>query len=313
MFEVSTVPLEEALSIGGFKQLTKQLSALPTSEQFQKKAEKELWRAVTNSEEEKISYEELSESSRKFIGYVPSPEEGGKDDLPWWLQSFTWKIKLRGSSNSHTLNVDFIKEKLENFPTDSELLRPSLIESDFLALLQDFHSIKEEIENRLDFEIKTGESFSSMPDRFFEKSNNRIRTTEEFKRWFDEIINLCPPAQPQLTTVLLLSSQINTKMAEQSLEEKMVKKLIDIGIASEDQIYNDKLFLPTVKTTGLRKIFDLVINYPEGFEEFKELSPLQVLFFIAFKDSLSDLEPVETNKIKKWITKSIVFKGLGER
>lgn len=78
--EFHTINLKENFDTEKFEELVKKISELPTGEQFKEKAENEMWKLVTDSNEEEIAYESLPESSKGLIGYIPGKE--GEDELP---------------------------------------------------------------------------------------------------------------------------------------------------------------------------------------------------------------------------------------
>lgn len=269
--KIETLSLKEALKTEKFEELAYSLSKLPEPKRFEKKAEERLWRLISKGAEGKgkIPYKDLPEDSKKLIGYTTTGEE---ENLPWWLKSFKWKMKEKGATKTHEINIKFLRRRIQDFHKDSYVLSPEYV-GGFVDSLKSFNKIKNLLKDNLELEID--ENSSNMPDNFFEKSNGKIKTSENFKNWFDWILELCPPNQPQLTSILLVNSRMKVSIAEEYLDVGVIQNLRKLGMINQrDEIYNHNLIRPIKKITFFN--FVSPFRFPLSFRDTKILIYLHV-------------------------------------
>ncbi len=296
---VNTIPMEECLDIKKFEELAEELSKLPTAEEFCKKAEDQLWDLVAKTEEDQKIYKSLDSRSKKLIGYTV--DDKGEVVLPWWLKSFDWHIQEAGGEYKK-IDRKFLKNDMEKYHVDCYIKKPiynqkcSHSDSKLPDLLSTFDWICKEIQKAFDLSDPDDTYEKDTPDIFFEWTDNGIRTTDEFKRWFDHILSLCPPCQPQLTSLLMLYSGVDIQRLEIDNDESLIKLIRPLNELSN----HPKI----VELSNINGVFDVKIDYPDGYSDYHGLTPLEILFLIAFKESFDEIGNKDKRIIREWITKA---------
>lgn len=289
-----SVQIKESLSKQNLEEFGSQLKSLPTEEEFKEKTEIGLWETFVgeaNSDDEVIEYEQLSENSKKLIGTISLNDE---TRVPWWLSTFEWTAKSTGRDK---ITVD--KENLSKFqtfvPEQTTIWRPELANSnDIYKTLKNFKTVREEIEEHLDFE--EAEDGLALPDNIFAKEDRKIRTSSEFQRWFDSLITLCPPFNHQLTALLMMNTRVKDNLAKEVLPDEVMQLVEDIGLINNGEIYNSDYFEPVasapysphrIHTETLLKydwdVFDLQVPYVD--EEYDYLAPLEAALFESWVEN----------------------------
>lgn len=323
--KTEVLKFEEALRRENIESLVREINSVPTADEFREKVEREMWALFLDREKAdnlpgEVVYEELPESSKEFIGLI---EDGDGERLPWWLESFEWRIRERGSENAHQISANLLKDRIEDFHEDSYILPPKLTDqiADHLKALND---IGEEVKNELRendnggmfevFEEKRdgpqkesgrGQDFA-IPDTLFKLKDNWIATSEEYKKWFDDLLRLSPPSNEVLTAILLADSRVNKNLASETLSDKIMEILGLLGLlgfTSKNKIKNYSISSKMEELMELRGVFDLAVPYPEGYEDV-EAPPLVSAFFVTLNEGIQTLKTEEQERIKSWMTKS---------
>jgi len=320
--ETEVLKTEEALTQENIEDLVSKLNAVPTADELREKAEREMWAIFLEKEEsdelpDKVVYEDLPGDSKRLVGLI---EDGDEERPPWWLESFEWRIRERGSENAHQISASLLKDRIEGFHEDSHILSPKLIDqiSDHLEALNGLgEKIKNEVrenDNGGTFEVfeekrdepqkGSGRGWDfAVPDTLFELKDDWIATSEEYKKWFDGLLRLVPPSNEALTAILLADSRINKDLASETLSDEIIETLETLGFTSRNKIKNSSISSKIEDSMELRGFFDLAVPYPEGYEDV-EAPPLVTSFFVAFSEGVQTLNAEEQERIKSWMTRS---------
>lgn len=176
-------------------------------------------------------------------------------------------------------------------------------------MLNNLHFIKDEIGRNLGTNLELSGS-NNIPDTFFERDDTGVRTTDKFKNWFDSILNLCPPVQPQLTSLLLLYSKVKADLAKEFLGDEITQNLGEIGMIDNfNNISNIQLINKISWLTEIEGVFDLRIKPPEELQDIN-LPALQILFFKAFSTSMKEVDSKTQQKVKSWFEKALSKGGM---
>jgi len=282
-----TIQIRESLSEEKLKTLGSQLKSLPTSEEFKQRAENNLWDVFTGQPNagDEINYEELSESSKGLIGTVSSGDD--KEEVPWWLKGFGWTATSIGEEEISLTNLS----KFQNFVPEQTIIRkpellhqPFGISNDLYGALEDFKSILKELEKHLDLD-HSGNDLSP-PENTFTTQDGGVQTTNEFREWFNSLVNLCPPFDERLTALLMLNSKVKEDLAEEILPEEVMASIENIGLINSEEIYNEKYFKTLKNLLACDwSVFDLQAPYVN--KEYDSLTSLESALFESWAENNS--------------------------
>jgi len=227
------VSLTGTLTEENLRTVGEKIAGLPTGDEFKRAVEDDLWREFTGMEEppESIAWDELPEDSKSIVGYVDEEEE----TVPWWLGSFEWVASSRGEIIE---GLSDNLSNLENFdPMATEVQKPELGNKRLVTVLDKFHELGDTINDniRIDTEVE-----HLLPSNIFEIPDGRVRTTDEFTEWFDGVIQLCPPFNEVLTSLLMVNSNVRVESIEGLVSEELLEKLDSIGVIDGGRIYQEK-------------------------------------------------------------------------
>lgn len=287
-----TIQMKESLSEKKLETLGSQLKSLPTAEEFKQKAETDFWKMFagqSHSDEEEVDYENLSDSSKKLIGTISSDSEEVK--IPWWFEEFKWAATSIGEKEIALNAEDRLARFQEFVPRETIIKRPELLHermgtsNDIYGALENSKAIHEELAESLDFDFEEREDTSlSLPDNMFTTQNGGIRTTSDFREWFDSLVNLCPPFNEQLTVLLMLNTKVEEDISEEILPPDLIALIRAVGMTNNSRIYNENYFKPLESLITYQwQVFDLHIPYIN--ETYDYLSPLEAALFESWAEN----------------------------
>lgn len=288
------VSLSEVLTEENLKSVGAKLAGLPTSEQFKKEVEQDLWEKLVGTkgpESDTVDYDSLSEESTSVIGYIETDDDEQK--IPWWLASFKWQARSRGESI--TLQTEQFNDPLSNFenfdPAATQLQKPELQEDTFLKALKNLKTLGDELDEQFDIEEKS--AGIEMPSNIFNIEEGLIETTEEFEQWFNDILRLCPPVNDELTALFMVNAGVSWEAAEGIVPEDLLERLKIFGFSSH-RISERDYHNPIRYILELNGVFDLTIPVTKDYDG---LGMLEALFYEHWAESNQN----RSEDVSEWI------------
>lgn len=291
--------MTESLSEEKLEETGAQLKSLPTAERFKQKAETALWEVFSGQADsgEEIMYENLSERSKQLIGTISSDEDEEDTGTPWWLNEFKWTATSVGEEDL-VLNSKSHLSRFEEFvPEKTVVQRPELLHerlaasNDIYSALADFETIREELDKHLDLG-NPAENGLNLPETIFTIQDGGIRTTAKFQEWFNALVNLCPPLNEQLTTLLLVNTKADEDISREMLPSKVIAPIEELGMFN-GRVYNENYAEPLENLISYQwRAFDLRIPYVG--ESYDYLTPLEAALFENWANNNADF--IRNNK-----------------
>ena len=299
MVTTKQISLIDVLDVDRFQKLGSKLASLPDPDTFKRRVEDDLWQTFTgkqNSDLEKIAYEELPDKSKSIIGYA----DGEPNEIvPWWLQSFSWTAHSR--SEQLTLEKKDDLSKFENFdPRTTTIQRPALkneygeTEKEIIDVLGALYELYEALDEQIGIENQSTEL--ELPSQIFEIEEQTIRTTNEFENWFNELLQLCPPINDELTTLLMVNTGVGREALDGVISDDVLVQLYELGF-SDDRLHESSYYRPLRDLLTLDSVFDLVI--PQA-EEFEELGGLEAQLYLTWAENYQR----DSEEVVDWIDRA---------
>lgn len=258
------------------------LNRLPTGSEFERKAVEGMKQAIGANR----LYKGVKDEHGDLVGYVE------EERLPWWLDSFNWTV-----DSDPTKPLELGESNLDDFDlypdsTQIEEIELSGAES-FIEGLESFAALSEEIASSLDGDITASSSDIDfdpgeyeLPDKMFMiPEEGRISTSDEFEEWFERVINLCPPASPEMTALLRVNTNIPRRHAEEALSQNQIGELERLGILQsqpsdeEERVHKGEYSKPIAQLLEMEAPFDLDIEISN---EKEDLTDLQYAYYRAW-------------------------------
>jgi hypothetical protein len=269
--------------------LVAKLNRLPSGKEFERRVEEAMTATVGIDDR---TYEEVVDEHGDLIGYVDEAESR----LPWWLRDFEWSVTSE-PLDSLTIDTGSL-DQFEQYPLDSTRVDEiSLTGAQQVSEgLDAFLSIEEELTSALDIDVtevvSTAESdFAefNLPDKLFVMpESGRIETSDAFESWFERIVNLCPPAAPEMTALMRVNTNIKRKLTAQVLDNNQIERLTTLSVfqSSDDDAYahNDMYYDSLTALLQIDSPFDLEIDVPNDKDA---LTDLQYVFYQSWASSTS--------------------------
>ncbi|WP_254809722.1 hypothetical protein [Natronosalvus amylolyticus] len=270
-------------------ELVVKLNGLPSGREFERRVEEAMTTTVGVNNR---TYEEVVDEHGDLIGYVDENESR----LPWWLLDFEWTVTSE-LLDSLTIKAGSLKQ-FEQYPLDSTLIDDiSLTGAQEVSEgLDAFLSLEEQLSSALDTDVaeasSTAESDSSefeLPDKLFVVPEaGRIATSEAFESWFERMLNLCPPAAPEITGLLRVNTNIKRQLTEEALDRNQVQRLTELSVFNsgddDAHAYNDAYYDPLTALLQIEPPFDLEIEVSNDKDA---LTDLQYAFYRSWASSTS--------------------------
>jgi len=284
--ETEQVSLTEALSEERIREVGEKIAGLPTGDEFREQVEDDLWSEFTGMDEppeESIAWDELPDESKSIFGYVDEEEE----TVPWWFESFTWKA----SSGAETMHID---DSLSVFGNTNltDIHQPRLDEN-ITSVLSNFDRLYEAIDERVGVDGKNSDY--SLGEDIFRISDGKVETTKMFKEWFGNLLGLCPPHNKELTSLLMVDSNVRREVVREAFSDgdAVLETLESVGYSGEkihEKEYRKPLKNIMQKMDG---VFGIDIELPD------RISTLEILFYESWAESYD----VDEDTLK-WLRKA---------
>jgi len=319
MAKVRRESLSETLNVDRVEDVGVRIAGLPEPEEFQETVESDLWQAFAGQEDPgtSVDYESLPDESKSVIGYV----DDEKQSAPWWLTSFRWKASSRGEEILLEEGDTFEEElaKIENLdPKATEIYRPSFRNphgrDTVLDVLEAFENLSAALDERIG--IDGSSTDSALPQDIFEIGEESISTTGEFESWFNTLLQLSPPVNGELTSLLMMNAGVKREATDDIVPSELLEKIERLGL-SNGEIFESEYYQPLTDIMMLSQVFDLVIP---GTARFDELGGLEGLFYENWAehhdgdgevhrwiDQASDWDPDSLEEGEEHIFAGIVF------
>ncbi len=257
--------LFDCLTDERLKDLVAKLRRLPTGSEFERRVEEGI---ATTVEIEDRKYADIIEEHGDLIGYTDSETE----DLPWWLKDFEWTVTAE-PMDSITFNTASSIGKMENYPNNTTRIENILLSNaeSVIKGLDAFATLEEVLTEAMGLDSSeltpTGDDVDKygIPEKLFVvPERGRIDTSDSFKKWMGYIINLCPPASPELTACLRVNANIEWRHAKEILDEEELQRLTELKIFESTKpkarAYNEKFYNSLVTLLEITLPFDLEIE-----------------------------------------------------
>lgn len=273
------------------EQLAIKLNALPSGAEFQRRAEEAM---VKTLDADDRLYKDIIDEHGDLVGFVDEAESR----LPWWLKEFEWTFT---SESLDPLTIDATSiEEFEEYPRDSTTVDDiSLSEGEsFINALDAFVTIEEVLSTARNINVNEIQSSSEidpsqydLPDKIFVvQEKGRLATSDAFESWFKRVLNLCPPAAPEMTALLRVNANIEYRHATEALTPEQYQRLVDLNIFKstdeEAQAFNQQLHSSLRSLLQLEPPFDLEMALDNDKDA---LTDLQYAYYKAWADGTSRL------------------------
>jgi hypothetical protein len=293
-----SVELFDWLADDQLEELVVKLNRLPTGKEFERRAEEAMADAI---DIDRI-YKEIVDDYGDLVGYVDDQEK----NLPWWLLSFAWTVE---ADPVDPIEIDKNNlDEFENYPLDST--RIEKIELKETQSLRDgldaFATLEEKLSSELDYDvtkIAPDVGFNprdyDLPDRLFMiPESGRISTSDEFKEWFEKMLNLCPPASPELTALFRVNANIPRQHAVKVLSPEQIQRLVDLSVLEsssegDEKTYSEEYDNSLSQLLKIEPPFDIDI---EVSNDKNRLTDLQYAYYRAWADDTDRL-----SQEQKWL------------
>jgi hypothetical protein len=285
--ETKQASLTETLTEERIREVGEKIAGLPTGDEFMQKVEEDLWQKFVGDDnledDESVEWDDLPDKSKSVIGYVD--EEG--TEVPWWLESLKWKA----SSGAETMYID---DSLSVFGNTNltEIHQPRLDEN-ITSVLSSFDRLHEAIDERVG--INGENSDYSLGEDIFRMSDGKVETTNTFKEWFENLLGLCPPYNRELTSLLMVNSNVRREVVREAFSDgdDILETLESVGYSGE-KIREEEYRTPLADIMReMDGVFDIDIKLPEG------ISTLEILFYESWAENYY----VDEDRLK-WLDKA---------
>lgn len=284
------------LDVEQVRQIGEKIGGLPGADEFQEQVENDIWKVFTGSSAaatNKVDYQELPDKSRSIFGYVE--DEEGTQFTPWWLDVFEWTARSRGEELTLEKEDEFNDDlaKLENFdPSATTIQKPQLQERNrtILEVLDAFERLFDALCERIDIEEQSNEL--ALPSRIFEINDSSVSTTSEFQTWFNSLLEICPPVNSELTSLLMVNTGVKRDAVKDVVSPDLLEQL-DLLEFPDDELFVSDYHRPIKDILALDRCFDLVVP---GADRFDELGALEGLFYESWAENY-DINP----EVSRWI------------
>lgn len=251
--------VDSALGDDRLATLLANVDRLPGAKRFETVVTDALWELVAGeSAADGVAFADLPEEGAALFGLAETP--GGEPTLPWWFEEFRWTVREPDIRDVVIDDPDSLRD-IENLdPTRATVERPEL-RSDFVDVLDALKGIRAELGRHVD--LDPGEpTVRAFPEAVFERRPDRIRTTDAFADWFDDVVGLCPPTNEPLTALVTVNANVLVEVARQVLPGETVDRFEELGLREATSRGDDRVFNWTYHDSleallGLRGVFDL--------------------------------------------------------
>jgi hypothetical protein len=294
--ETEQVSLTDALSEKRIREVGEKIAGLPTAEEFEERVEDDLWREFTGMDEppeESIAWDELPDESKSIFGYVDEEEE----TVPWWFKSFRWEVESRGES------IHEIGDRLStirNFDASTTTVKKHILaDNSIFKVLKQFHELGEAIDDNIG--VRTERDYT-LPSEVFEITDGCLKTTSEFKSWFEDLLGLCPPFNEVLTSLVMVNSNVKVEAIKDLVPDGLLTTLENMGVIDEsgERVYESRYHEPIAGGSSTR---DAILKNMGGVFD-RTLPPdvdsLELLFYRSWAENYDG----DKERLSKWIQKA---------
>ncbi|MCL9814978.1 hypothetical protein [Natranaeroarchaeum aerophilus] len=293
-------PIFEWLDDGYLERLVVKLNALPSGDQFQREVVEDLEQKLGIAGTER-TYEELQDAHGALVGSI----EGDEDRLPWWLSEFEWTVNSEQLSRL-TLESSTLGE-FEEYPRESTYVESIELTgaTTFRKTLDALVSLEGELNQVLeadpaalakDYDIDPSDY--NIPDQFFELPEASVATTSSAEEWVQQVISLCPPADPSLTALLRVNVGVKQRHAKKELDDEERQRLETLKLITSDEederIFNETYYENLIQLLETDAPFDLSIDISSDKDD---LTALQYLFYRSWAENIERRLPEE----QRWL------------
>jgi hypothetical protein len=295
--ETEQVSLTDALSEESIREVGEKIAGLPTAEEFRQTVEDDLWSEFTGIDEppeDSIAWDELPDESKSIFGYVDEEEE---ETVPWWFESFRWEVESRGEK------IDEVGDRLSalrNFDASTTTVRiHGLADESIVTVLKQFHELGEAIDDNIGVQT---ERDNTLPSEVFEITDGTLKTTSDFKNWFEDLLGLCPPFNEVLTSLVMVNSNVKIEAIEDLVPDELLITLQNIGVIHEsrERVYESRYHEPIAGGLSTR---DAILKNMGGVFD-RTLPPdvdsLELLFYRSWAENYDG----DKERLSKWIQKA---------
>lgn len=274
------------------------LRQLPTGSEFERCVESGI-REIVGIEDR--TYSAIVDEHGDLVGYA----DPDKEQLPWWLADFEWTITAE-PLDSLTISGNSL-EQFEDYPLDSTKVESISLSSADAVIegLDAFAELEETLTNALedpnDYALDGNSQTYELPEKLFVvPDRGRIDTSESFKKWFEHLINLCPPGCPELTALLRVNTNVQRQHMEQVLGDEAIERLTSLSIIKTNdptaRSFNDAYHDSLTTLLQIEPPFDL------EFEVDNNTRYLTDLRYAYYRGWAQDTERLSNEQ--KWLRKA---------
>lgn len=260
-----SVGLFEKLTDEQLEELIVKLNALPSGKEFKRRIETGL---KTTIDAEDRTYEEISNEYGDLVGYVDADESR----LPWWLRDFNWSVT---SDSLSPLDIDSNSlDRFEQYPADSTRIEDVTVTGvdELIEGLDAFLRIEEQLSEARGFDVEeiaprvdTEAANYEMPEiQFSIPEKGRLATSDAFKEWFERVLNLCPPASPEMTGLLRINTGLKYQHTVNVLQSEQIERLSELSVfdsTDKGARARNEAFLESIRSLlQIRGPFDIAIK-----------------------------------------------------
>jgi len=294
--ETKQTTLTETLTEERIREVGEKIAGLPDGEEFEENVEDDLWQKFVGDdnleENESVEWDDLPDESKSVIGYM---DKDGTE-VPWWLESFRWEVKSRGET------IDNLGPNLSDLPnfdqTATKIHKPELADDKITKVLNSFSQLGETIDKNVGIEQKQD---YSLPSEVFEITGETVRTTEDFRNWFESLLGLCPPFNEVLTSLVMVNSNVKVEAVEGVVPDELLATLEDIGVIddSDTRIYESGYHEPI--TSGSLN-WDAILTTESIFDCTlpSDVDSLELLFYRNWAENYDG----DKERMSEWIEKA---------
>lgn len=291
--QTQTVGLVDAISPEKLSQVGGKIAALPDGDEFKRTVEHDLWQEFVGADgsedlPESVEWNELSDESKSIFGYVDDEEE----EVPWWLESFEWKVESRGETIENL--YDNLSDLSYFDQTATEIHKPELADGNITNVLDSFRGLGDTIDEKVGTEVER--NGYSPPSDVFEISDGTVRTTDAFRDWYENLLELCPPFNETLTSLVMVNSNVSVESVEGKVPNELLDTLEDIGVIDEsgERVYDSGYHEPIANTgDAILKNMDGLFDCPFS----SEVDSLELLFYRTWAENYDG----DKEDVQEWI------------
>lgn len=212
--------------------------------------------------------------------------------MPWWLESFEWEVSSIGET------IDDLSDNLSNLedfdPTATEIHKPELSDSGITTVLDKFDELADAIDENVGIETERDNSLLS---EVFVITDGHVETTDGFVNWLEGLLELCPPFNEELTSLVMVNSNVKVEAVEGLVPDELLGRLKNIGMINDGKINQRTYHYQLIGSHDsilreLGQLFD--IELPTEYESF------EMLFYESWASGVQE----NAESLSKWIERA---------